>query len=376
MSLTREIKEFALDLGYSRVGVTTAESFPDYIRELEARGDKYDWYVESTHYQPKKGAAPREGMPAARSIVVAVLDYYRETFPEALVGKVGRLYQSRSYLAPPTRIHGARRQLLAQYLTEKGCAVDTRLTVPVRAAAARAGQARVGRNTFACVEGMGTFINITTFVVDKELEYDSTTLESHCPKNCRACLDACPTQAIYEPFRIDPRRCIAFNTFVTREGVPHVSTYIPPEIRTLMGTWIYGCDVCQEACPKNQVKLKAKLPQSEFLETLAADFSLAKIVNLTDEYYARRVQPIMYNYIREKKYFQRNAAIALGNQGDPAVIPDLEQALANSEEMVRGYAAWALGKIGGSRAKQALEAARLRETADQVRREMEAALAA
>ncbi len=82
----------------------------------------------------------------------------------------------------------------------------------------------------------------------------------------------------------------------------------------------------------------------------------------------------MYNYITERKYFRRNAAIAIGNTGDPAFIPDLSQAMKDPEEMVRGYAAWALGRIGGSKAKQLLERSLARETSDSVREEIEAAL--
>ena len=175
---------------------------------------------------------------------------------------------------------------------------------------------------------------------------------------------------------MDPRRCIAFNTFMTQDGYPGgLTSYIPPEIREKMGTWIHGCDICQEACPKNQKRLKAKLPQNEFLVKVAQDFELTKLLNLSDEFYAKRVQPLMYNYIRGKKYFQRNAAISLGNMGDPVFIPDLAQAMQDSEELVRGYAAWALGRIGGSQAKQILEAGLAHETAKSARSEIKAALA-
>ena len=154
-----------------------------------------------------------------------------------------------------------------------------------------------------------------------------------------------------------------------------VTSYIPPDIREKMGSWIHGCDICQEVCPRNQKRLKAKLPPNEFLVKAAQDFELTKLLNLSDEFYAKRVQPLMYNYIRDKKYFQRNAAIALGNTGDPAFIPDLAQAMQDPEELVRGYAAWALGKIGGGQARQVLEASLARETAKSARREIEAALA-
>ena len=126
----------------------------------------------------------------------------------------------------------------------------------------------------------------------------------------------------------------------------------------------------------NQKRLKAKLLQNEFLVKVAQDFELTKLLNLSDEFYSKRVQPLMYNYVREKKYFQRNAAIALGNTGDPAFIPDLSQAMQDPEALVRGYAAWALGRIGGSRAKQLLESSLARETDDFAKKELQAALAA
>jgi len=375
MSLTEDIKECALDLGYSKAGITTADSFPAYIAELNSRRDMYGWYIESD-FQPITGADPKSVMPSAKSIIAVVYDASKESFPEELVGKIGRLYQARCYLTPRQRINGARRQLMREFLEKNGCEVARRLVAPERLAAARAGAITYGKNTFAFAESIGSFILITAFVVDAELEYDEPTVEVKCPPKCTACIDACPTGALYEPLKMDPRRCIAFNTFMTQDGYPGgVTSYIPPDIREKMGTWIHGCDICQEVCPRNQRRLKAKLPQNEFLAKVAPDIKIAKLLNLTDEFYTKRVQPLMYNYIREKKYFQRNAAIALGNMGDPAFIPDLAQAMQDSEEMVRGYAAWALGKIGGTQASQILEASLVRETAEPVRTEIEAALA-
>jgi len=376
MSLSEDIKDFALDLGYSKAGITTANAFPDYIAELNSRYEMYAWYIEGV-FQPITGADPRSIMPSAKSIVALVYDASKEFFPETLVGKIGRLYQARCYLAPRHRINGARRQLMREFLEKSGCEVAPRLVVPERLAAARAGVVTYGKNTFAFAEGIGSFILATVFVVDAELDYDEPTIKLKCPPKCTACIEACPTAALYEPLKMDPRRCIAFNTFMTQDGYPGgVTSHIPPEIREKMGTWIHGCDICQEVCPRNQRRLKAKLPQNEFLAKVAQDFELTKLLNLSDEFYAKRVQPLMYNYIREKKYFQRNAAIALGNTGDPAFIPDLAQALQDSEELVRGYAAWALGRIGGSRARQVLEASLACEKAEPAKKEIEAALAA
>jgi epoxyqueuosine reductase len=223
---------------------------------------------------------------------------------------------------------------------------------------------------------MGSFIRVATFIVDVELDYDEPTLETKCPTKCTACIDACPTSALYEPLKMNPLRCIAFNTFMTQENyVPGVNSDIPPDIREKMGTWIHGCDICQEVCPRNQKKLKAKFPPDEYLAKVASDFDLVNLLTMPDEFFAKRVQMLMPNYIREKKYFQRNAAIAMGNSGDTSYIPHLAKAMEDSEEIIRGYAAWALGKIGSQKAKQALDSSLPRETSQFARKEIAAALA-
>ena len=373
MSLTRDVKDFALDIGYSQVGITSADDFSDFIDEVQSRGSLYDFYVED----PRKfltGAQPKKCMPEAKSIISVVWDYAQKGFPEPLLGKIGRIYQARCYNAPPHRINGARYKLLSDFLEKNGCQIGRGFLIPERRAAARAGVTTFGKNNFAYAKNTGSFILLSSIVVDKELEYDSPTYEIKCPKDCTACMDACPTGAIYEPLKLDPRRCIAFNAWWTQDGRPCVTSYIPPEIREKMGTRVHGCDVCQEACPRNSAKLKAKLPQDPFLVQLAEDFSLLKMLEMPDQFYEKTVHPIMYNYISDKKYFQRNAAIALGNTGLAEHIPVLDQAMDNPEELVRGYAAWGLGRIGGEKARSVLERRMNKESSSNVISEIRAAL--
>ena len=373
MPLTEDIKDCALDLGYSKAGVTSAEGFPEYAAELQSRYDMYSWYIDSPR-QPIIGAIPRKAMPSAKSIVSLVYDYARGSFPENLTGKIGRLYQARCYNAPEHRINGTRPRLMREFLEKAGCRVAHGIFLPERLTAARAGIVTYGKNCFAFSEGMGSFIVLSSFVVDVELDYDEPTFAVKCPPKCTACMDACPTGAIYEPLKMNPRRCIAFNTFWTQDGVPGSTSYIAPEIREKMGTWIHGCDICQEACPMNQRRLKAKLPPDPFLEKIARDFDLIKLLDMSTEFYLTRVQPLMYNYIRDRKYFQRNAAIAMGNTGDPAFIPALARAMKDPEEVVRGYAAWAMGKIGGPKSRQILKSSLASEAAESVKREIKAAV--
>ena len=374
MSLTRDIKDFALDIGYNLVGITSAGSFMDHINEVQSRGAFYDFYVEDPR-QFLKGAQPKDTMPSARSIISMVWDYSQKAFPESLLGKIGRIYQARCYNAPPHRINGARYKLMLDFLEKMGCEIGREIFVPERRTAARAGITTFGKNNFAYAKTTGSFILLSSIVVDKELEYDTPTYKINCPKECTACLDACPTGAIYEPLKLDPRRCIAFNAWWTQDGRPRVTSYIPPKIREKMGTRVHGCDVCQEACPRNSAKLKAKLPEDPFLVELAEEFSLPKMLEMSDEFYEKAVRPIMYNYIKDKKYFQRNAAIAIGNTGDPDHIPVLYCAMEDPEELVRGYAAWALGRIGGAKARAILESRLKQEESNLVTTEIESALA-
>jgi len=377
MSLTDEIRSYALDLGYSRVGVTTAEPFPLYAEALKERAEDYDWAVESG-LRLDRCVDPQDRLPGARSVIVAVYDYMREHCPENLVGKIGRLYQSRSYIEPPTRLGGARVQLMRQFLESKGMQVGRWFMissgVPDRLAAMRAGVGEIGRNTFLCAPDIGTFVLIHTFIVDEELEYDAPVEGTHCPSNCRLCVEACPTGAIVDDFRLNPRRCLTFNHVVNVHGFRNTSPYIDPELRPKMASWIHGCDLCQEACPRNRAKLRAELPVNAFLEETAQHFSLTGLLRMDPEFETKAVAPLLYTYMRERKYFQRNAAVALGNSGDPEMVPHLARAMEDPEELVRAHAAWALGQLGGSAARQALEASLPRESGVRAKEEILSAI--
>ena len=265
MSLTEEIKDFALDLGYSRVGFTSADGFPEYVKMLKSRYDMYAWFIEGNR-RPLAGARPKNTLPSAKSLIALVYDYSKEAFPEELTGKIGRLYLARCSGPREHRINEARYQLMREFLERNGCSVAAGTSVPARLAGARAGVATYGNNTFAYADGIGSFIVLRFFMVNAELDHDEPTVEVACPSNCKACVEACPTGAIYEPLKMDPLRCIAFCSYHARDGAwQGVTSSIPPEIREKMGSWIYGCDICQEVCPHNQKRLKADLPENEFL---------------------------------------------------------------------------------------------------------------
>lgn len=373
MSLTEEIKRFALDIGYSKVGITDASDFVEYREDVLSRGDSLAWFRDGAA-EPLRYADPKEVLPGAKSIIVLAYDYAQNAFPEMLLPLLGRVYMSRSYNAPPHRINGMRRKLMEDFLREKGCQVGPKRYQPARWAAMRAGVAGIGKNNFAYVDGIGSFVVLDTITVDVELACDAPTTDPICGTSCRRCIDACPTKALHAPYRLDSRRCLGYLAWTT-QGVNGISPYIPRDLRPLMGTHIHGCDICQEVCPKNKKRLKMALPEDPYLQLLAKNLSLEKLLFLDDEYYERWVEPVMYNYIRNKSVFRRNAAIALGNRKDPDTVPCLEKALGDEEPLVRAHVAWALGQIGTETAKRALEEALLREEDVTVREEIAFALA-
>jgi Uncharacterized Fe-S protein len=295
-NLTAEIKEYGLNLGYSRVGITNADDFTEFAEEMRTRGEEYDFFTKGRR-DPLKGSSPKAIIPFARSIIVLIWDYAKTAFPPELVGKIGRVYQGRCYNPPSSYVTGAIFDLMQQFLKNKGMRVEASLALPDRRAAARAGVATFGKNNFAYADGIGSFIVIRTLVVDAELNYDQPTVTSKYPENCTRCIDACPSKALYAPFRLNPKRCLPFNAWKTVNTPElNLTDSIPRELRPCMGQQVHGCDICQEVCPRNQARLKSRPPDDAFLENIAAGFSLVKLLHLDDEFYETRVRPIMYNY--------------------------------------------------------------------------------
>lgn len=365
MSLTDEIKEYARHLGFCKIGITTAQKFERAHEEADLR-EGYDCWKEKF----EKGADPRKLLPGARSVLVLAYDYAQCAFPEKLLPMIGRAYLSGCYLPQPGTPVYERLQLFEDFLRQKDITfISDHNTLLMRPAAERAGVASFGRNNFSYVDGVGSFVILYGYVTDRELDYDSPAVEDKCPPGCRACINACPTKALYAPYKLDPAKCIGYNNWIRREG--RIDPVIPRDIRSELGCHIHGCDVCQEVCPHNKEKLTHLYPADEKLEKMAEEFTLEKLLHMPERFYEKCVRPIMYHYLKDKKYFQRNAAIAMGNSKNTEYVPHLIKELSNPHEIVRQHVVWALGETGDDDAMCALRQHVKEETCQAVVEEAE-----
>jgi epoxyqueuosine reductase len=171
-----------------------------------------------------------------------------------------------------------------------------------------------------------------------ELRPDEPFEARHCG-TCTACLDACPTSAFVGPGVLDARRCISYLTI-------ELKSEVPLDLRSGLGDWVFGCDVCQEVCPWNRKAPVAAMQARPELESL----DLIELLGLSDMEFRQRFRDTALMRTKRRGLL-RNAALVLGNNGDERALPALRRALDDSEPLIQEAARWAIGEIERRRAK-------------------------
>ena len=233
-----------------------------------------------------------------------------------------------------------------------------------------AGLGWFGKNTMLIDPRAGSYFLLTALLTDLDLPAAVPVQVDHCG-TCTACLDACPTEAFVEPRLLDASRCVSGLT-IEDHGA------IPAPLRAGMGNWVFGCDICQEVCPWNRHAPGSAEPTFQ-PRTGETTLGLVDLLGLDEPAFRRRFRGSAV--LRAKRRgLLRSAAIALGNRPDPAAASALAAAVADDDPVVRGAAAWALGRWLAhdelaARARQALAERLVVETDADVRAEIERALA-
>lgn len=341
--LKEQLKRKALELGFVKSGVTDAQPFTDYY-DPSHLDYYYDFLQRDARHIIENAQQLNIRFPHAKSILSVIYSYGNIHYPDKLTRHIGRAYQGRCYGPTADSINGSRITLLKDYIRAQGIHIFEDCFLPDRAVAARAGCITFGKNNFAYCGEYGSFIIITNLVLDTALEPDEPTFRCDCPDDCHLCQDTCPTHAIESAHRLCPQKCIGFNNWF-RQSEKNVDPFIPLEIRPQLGLHLHGCDICQEICPRNRQALSASQVKDPFLEQLSKQFDLEKILFLDDTYYENILKPIVHNYIKDYRYFRRNAAIVMGNSKDTRYLPALRRAAEDGDSLVADAVTWALSQL-------------------------------
>lgn len=369
--LKSELLEQARLMGFELAGIaaaTPAETRAAYLEWVEAGRHGEMHYLAR---DPERRSDPSRVWPEVGSVLVVGINYHtwepgRAEAADPLRGQVARYALGDDY---HDVIADKLRALLAWAQERFGADVQGRAYVDAgplleRDLAARAGLGWFGKNTCILNREQGSYFFLGALLLNVALPPDAPTTR-HCG-TCSRCLDVCPTGAFLQPFVLDARRCISYLTIELRGP-------IPPEMRPLVGNWIFGCDLCQEVCPWNRKAAAGTEPAFQPRAALRTP-ELIPLLELTQEQFSEtfRRSPVKRT---KRRGLLRNVCVALGNSGDPAAVPALAQALEHEEALVRGHAAWALGRLGGDEAERALRRRLHGETDEWVRSEIGAALA-
>lgn len=358
------LRRVAREAGATAVAVADASRSTETFERLAAsfgRGDLQTWGYDAAY--AARASDPAALLPGARSVVCVAVSYATRA-PQRrppLHGRVSNYAWSADYHVRVRAIL----ERIAREIDDAAGGAATRIvcdTAPLaeRAFAARAGLGWIGKHTNLIAPALGSFVFLGEIVTTLALPPDAP-LRKTCG-TCARCVTACPTGALRGDYTIDATRCISDLTQRT-DGIPRA-------LRVALGDWVWGCDLCQTACPPTQRARAVAGAEFAPLDDDGAAPSLVGLLALRSGVYKRRYRATAMGW-RGAAVLRRNAAVALGNALDRASVPALAVALASDPHpMVRGHAAWALGRIGSPRALAVLAARAACECDEGVRAEV------
>ncbi|MGD2216596.1 MAG: tRNA epoxyqueuosine(34) reductase QueG [Gemmatimonadales bacterium] len=346
------IKARARELGFELVGIAPADrpQHSDFYLEWLERQYNGEMAYLAREDAVRRRLDPGQALPDARSIIVVAMNYAgggkgpADDPGQPVIARYARGVDYHTVFEEKLEQLADALRKLAGDATGTRCYVDYG-PVLERDHAQQAGIGWIGKNTCLIHPDIGSYIFIGEILTDAELQTDEAFLPDHCG-TCDRCIWACPTGAIEGPRVLDARLCISYLTIELRGP-------IPIELRPAIGNRIFGCDICQEVCPWNKEAPPTDEPRFQPADDVGG-LELIALMRLTDKEFAARSadSPLAR---AKRRGLLRNVAVALGNWADPAAIPALADALNDDDPLVRGHAAWALGRIDRPESAKALE---------------------
>ena len=351
--------------GFDAVAITSPDAIPlapARLAEFVADGfhGSMDWIAETL----QRRSEPTALWPQVRSIIVLAMNYGPDHDPRGVLtkrdrGAISVYAQNRDYHEV---MKGRLKEIAGKLVARAGGDVKVFVdTAPVmeKPLAEAAGLGWQGKHTNLVSREHGSWLFLGTIFTTAELVPDRSEID-HCG-SCRACLDACPTDAFPAPYRLDARRCISYLT------IEHKGS-IPEEFRSLMGNRIYGCDDCLAVCPWNKFAQTGREAKLSARAELRAP-SLADLAGLDDGAFRALFAKSPVKRIGRDRFI-RNVLIAIGNSNDASLVQAAERLLNDASPLVRGAAVWALSQLATPDEFAALaKRARVSETDAAVRAE-------
>ncbi len=346
MRLEVRIRQLGLSLGLDAVGFASAlpTARTRFLREWLDRGFAGEMsYLER---RAEERMDPRRVLATAKSLVVAALalpgsEPRRDE--SAVAGRLARYAGGDDYhdvLLDRLRALEAALPLLAERAVESRSYVDTG-PVAEKAAAEAAGLGWIAKNTCLIHPELGSHLMLGVILSDLELESDARQAD-HCG-SCRACLDACPTEAFPEAYLLDATRCLSYTTIELRGEIPE-------PLRVAQGDRVFGCDDCQSVCPWNRSRPRSPLSDPLGLRARLApreiwrEPSLAWILSLEEADFGEATRGTALRRTRHQGLL-RNALVAAGNVGDDSLREPVARFLTSDDPVLREQARWALARI-------------------------------
>ena len=338
--LTDFVRSEASALGFDLCRITSADSIPlapERLREFIDNGfhGTMGW-MEDTQ---ERRAKPKTLWSEVRSVVMFGLNYGPDEDPRGILDKPDKA--AISVYARNRDYHDVIKGRLKEIATRFAARADEDVKVFVDTApvmekplAAAAGLGWQGKHTNLVSRTHGSWLFLGSMFTTAELQLDEAERD-HCG-SCRACLDACPTNAFPAPYKIDARRCISYLT-IEHKGP------IPPEFRPMIGNRIYGCDDCLAACPWNKFAASASEMKLQAREDLKEP-SIAFLLTLDDTAFRTFFSGSPVKRIGRDR-FVRNVLIAAGNSDDSGFISQCQTLAQDSSPEVRAMAVWALSRL-------------------------------
>ena len=338
--LVAELRTRAQALGFDGFGIAAADARPDLPEKLrvalaEGWHGEMDWMADTA----ERRASPQTLWPEARSVIMLGVNYGPDEDPlsrldQRGIGNISVYARNRDY---HELIKGKLKDLAGLLARRSGADVKVFVdTAPVmeKPLAEAAGIGWQGKHTVLVSREFGSWLFLGAIFTSAELPADAPHPES-CG-SCRRCLDICPTNAFPAPFQLDARRCLAYL------NIEHPGA-IPLEFRAPMGNRIYGCDDCLAVCPWNKFASATSEMKLQARDELRAP-GLADLGRLDDPGFRALFAGSPIKRLGHAR-FLRNVLIAIGNSGDPALVPLAETRLSDPDPLIRGAAVWATRRL-------------------------------